>query len=210
MQKIVLATKNQGKIAEIGALLRSLQPGLEVLGLADFPYIGDLKETGQTFEENARQKAEQVAGKTGLVALADDSGLCVDALQGAPGVYSARYSGAGATDKSNNLKLLREMEQISESRRRASFVCVLVACSPEAIVVEARGEWHGFVSWDLKGESGFGYDPLFIDEQTGLRAAELKAEEKNRCSHRAKALQTLIDIWPDFCERVKAARKFKK
>ena len=207
MQKIVLASKNKGKIAEIADMLHELQPGLEVLGLSDFPEIGSLPETGQSFAENALQKATAVARATGLVALADDSGLEVDALQGAPGVYSARYSGKGATDESNNEKLLKEMAEVPDSSRQARFVCVLIAYAPSGVIARADGRWEGFVAKSPRGKAGFGYDPLFIDKQTGLTAAELEPEQKNKRSHRGKALEALLKTWPDFCERVKSSGK---
>jgi XTP/dITP diphosphohydrolase len=200
--RIVLATRNRGKIAEIGELLSRYDPDLEVLGLDDFPGLGTVPETGSTFRENALLKARAVAEHTGLVSLADDSGLEVDALDGAPGVYSARYSGEGATDEANNAKLQRRMREAEADSDRARFRCVLAAYAPGGDSLLAEGTWEGRIVGQPRGEHGFGYDPLFEDPDTGLTAAEMDRERKNLRSHRAKALQSLLQQWPGFVRAV--------
>ena len=199
MIQVVLATRNQGKIKELQALLAG--HAVEVLGLDRFPGIGEIEETGDTFEENARIKAQAVSRITGRIALADDSGIEVDALAGAPGVRSARYSGENATDRTNNDKLLQALEGLPPERRTCRFVSVVVAHAPHSEggrELVARGVWEGVVGLAPKGEGGFGYDPLFIDAELGRTAAELTREEKNARSHRGKALRKLLAAWDGF------------
>jgi XTP/dITP diphosphohydrolase len=193
---LVLATRNAGKIKELEALLSGY--GLHVLGLGDFPEIGEIEETGATFAENSLLKARTVAKATGLVALADDSGLEVDALSGAPGVYSARYSGEGATDEKNNLKLLDALKDVPDSARGCRFVSVVAAVAPNGAELLAEGRWEGRVLHAPRGSGGFGYDPLFLDLERGKSAAELAPAEKNARSHRGRALRALLADWPDF------------
>ncbi|WP_432734471.1 XTP/dITP diphosphatase [Maridesulfovibrio sp. FT414] len=200
MKTVVLATRNKGKIAEFDALLKDF--GLEVKGLDEFPEIGDIPEPGETFLENAIIKAQTVANLTGLVAVADDSGLEVDALNGAPGVYSARYSGEDATPEKNNIKLLGALEGVEEERRTARFVCVMVAATPDNIRIQSRGEWDGRIAFELSGDQGFGYDPLFFDPELGCVAAKMTRETKNSRSHRGKALRSLMAQWPDFQKKI--------
>lgn len=194
--RLVLATRNPGKIAELHALLAAL--AVEVVGLTAYPAVGDIPETGATFLENARQKARAVCRATGLPSLADDSGLCVDALDGAPGVYSARYAGPGATDAANNAKLLAALAQVPEQDRACRFVCVLVAVAPDGRELTATGVWEGRVAMAPDGQAGFGYDPLFFDPTAGTTAARLSADAKNARSHRGKALADLAARWPEF------------
>ncbi len=189
---IVLATTNRGKIAELRALLA--ETGITVKGLADFPDMGDIPETGATFAENARLKAAAVARATGLSAVADDSGLCVDALDGAPGVHSARYDGENATDAGNNAKLLDALRHVPPEKRAARFVCAMAATTPDGRWAEARGEWPGVIAPSPQGDGGFGYDPLFFDPSLGRTAAQLTPEEKNARSHRGQALAQLIPL----------------
>jgi len=196
---VVLATRNKGKIAELRALLAGLGP--QVVGLAEFPDIGEIPETGTTFLENARIKARAVCQATGLVSLADDSGLCVDALDGAPGVYSARYSGEDATDAANNAKLLAALADVPEARRTCRFVSVVVAVAPDGRELTAEGVWEGRVTTSPAGQGGFGYDPLFFDPTAGLTAAELSPEAKNARSHRGKALANLVKNWAEFWKK---------
>jgi len=196
---VVLATRNKGKIAELRALLAGLGP--QVVGLAEFPDIGEIPETGTTFLENARIKARTVCQATGLVSLADDSGLCVDALDGAPGVYSARYSGEDATDAANNAKLLAALADVPEAKRTCRFVSVVVAVAPDGRELTAEGVWEGRVTTSPAGQGGFGYDPLFFDPTVGLTAAELSPEAKNARSHRGKALANLVKNWAGFWEK---------
>lgn len=194
-QHVVLATRNAGKIKELNALLAPL--GVHVAGLDSYPEIGDIPETGETFLENARIKARAVCQATGRVSLADDSGLCVDALSGAPGVYSARFSGEHATDEANNAKLLAALAHVPERDRTCRFVSVVVAASPDGRELVAEGTWEGRVAFQPAGAGGFGYDPLFLDPDAGKTAAELTAAEKNRRSHRGKALAGLVARWKD-------------
>ncbi|MBI5518442.1 MAG: RdgB/HAM1 family non-canonical purine NTP pyrophosphatase [Desulfovibrio sp.] len=196
---LVLATRNAGKIKELESLLSGY--GLHVLGLGDFPEIGEIEETGATFAENSLLKARTVAKATGLVALADDSGLMVDALGGAPGVYSARYSDPGATDERNNQKLLDVMQDIPEEKRACRFVSVVAAVAPNGVELLAEGRWEGRVLFAPRGSGGFGYDPLFLDLELGQSAAELSHADKNARSHRGSALRALLADWPDFWAR---------
>lgn len=196
---LVLATRNAGKIKELEALLSGL--GFAVLGLDEFPHIGEIEETGATFAENALIKASAVARASGLVALADDSGLEVDALSGAPGVYSARYSGPAATDESNNLKLLHELSAVPEAKRACRFRSVVAAMAPNGQQLLAQGSWEGRVLAAPRGAGGFGYDPLFLDLELNKSAAELTPAEKNARSHRGRALRALLENWPDFWAR---------
>ncbi|MDP3426005.1 MAG: XTP/dITP diphosphatase [Humidesulfovibrio sp.] len=199
---VVLATRNKGKLAELDALLAGF--GLHVVGLGAFPDLGEIEETGATFAENARLKARTVAQATGLVALADDSGLAVDALSGAPGVYSARYSGENATDATNNAKLLEALAHVPEDRRGCRFVSVVTAIAPSGAEIMAEGRWEGRVLTSPRGAGGFGYDPLFLDPELGRSAAELAPAEKNARSHRGQALRALLKDWPAFWARANA------
>lgn len=189
MNKLVLASNNQGKLREFAQLLAPLD--FEVVPQADFD-IPEADEPHHTFLENALEKARHAARLSGLPALADDSGLCVDALGGAPGVYSAHYAGEPRSDQRNNAKLLAELAGCSD--RRAHYVCVLVlvrsADDPQPLVVEA--EWHGEILAAPRGNGGFGYDPLFLVPEFGCSTAELAADQKNAISHRGKALKLLI------------------
>lgn len=203
MNTIVLATGNAGKIRELSAMLAEYVPGIRVLGLADFPEIGDIQETGTTFEENARIKAVAVAAATGMVAVADDSGLSVDALGGAPGVYSARYSGADATDEKNVFKLLDALADVPDAQRGCHFACVMLAVTPGGQELIGRGAWQGRVTHAPAGNGGFGYDPVFFDEELGLTAAEMDAQVKNGRSHRGLAVRDMLHGWPEFWKRAK-------
>lgn len=192
MQKIVLATGNKGKVAELSQLLApmnfSIVPQTE-LGIID------ADETGLSFIENAIIKARHASLATGLPAIADDSGLAVDALNGAPGIYSARYSGEAATDQSNIDKLLSTLKHLPNAQRTAQFHCVLVymrhAEDPTPIV--CHGVWHGEISQTQAGTSGFGYDPIFFVASEGCTSAELAPARKQQLSHRAQALAQLLN-----------------
>lgn len=188
--KIVAATGNKHKIEEIESITKKF--GMNVITKAEAG-VGDLEveETGTTFEENSLIKAEAIMKATGMPAIADDSGLEADALNGAPGVYSARFSGEGATDESNNAKLLKLMENIPDDERSARFVSVVTLCFPDGAVVAARGECPGTLRRSPQGDGGFGYDPLFVPVGYDKTYAEISAEEKNIISHRAKALGIL-------------------
>ncbi|CAM2059292.1 dITP/XTP pyrophosphatase [Desulfovibrionales bacterium] len=201
MQTIMLATDNQSKVAELSALLVSSIgfSGL-VLGLSDFPNIKKIKETGVTFAQNARIKAEIAFAATGLLVVADDSGLEVDALGGAPGVYSARYAGVGRprADAANNEKLLGELAGLPPERRGGCFVCATVAVGPYGFFCAAEGRWEGRILTIPRGKGGFGYDSLFLDEELGLTAAEMSLEQKNSRSHRGRAFRMLFSGWTEF------------
>ncbi len=195
---VVLASRNKGKIREINDILQSVLPDIDVKGLDEYPEIGDIPETGVTFEENALIKARTVAEQTGCTAIADDSGLVVPMLGGEPGVYSARYAGEGASDLENNTRLLQAMKNLKGHERRAAFVCVMAAVSPEGKELVVQGEWEGFIAFEPEGDNGFGYDPLFVDPELNLHSAQMSAELKNRRSHRARALKKLAENWRDF------------
>ncbi len=201
-QTIVLATTNIGKIRELEKPLQAF--GLRVVGLNDFANIGDIEETGVTFAENALLKASTVAKALNLVAIADDSGLEVDALGGAPGVYSARYAEdrpdivAINKDKRNNIKLLEALAHVPEEERSARFCCAMAACKPNGEHIVAEGAWQGRILTMERGTNGFGYDPLLFDPECGRTAAEMELSEKMARSHRHKALQALIKLWPTF------------
>ncbi|MFA9413472.1 MULTISPECIES: nucleoside-triphosphate diphosphatase [unclassified Streptococcus] len=195
--KILIATKNEGKTKEFRKFFKQL--GMAVENLNDYPDLPDVEETGTTFEENARLKAETISKLTGQMVLADDSGLKVDILGGLPGVWSARFSGPGATDEKNNAKLLHELAMVFEPKdRSAQFHCTLVLAAPhrESLVVE--GEWAGYIDFAPKGDGGFGYDPLFLVGETGKTSAELGTDYKNSHSHRAIALKKLLEVFPEW------------
>ncbi len=189
-QRIVMASSNRGKLTEFNALLA--ESGFEVVAQASLG-IDDAEETGLTFVENALLKARHAALASGLPALADDSGLCVDHLHGAPGLYSARYAGSHGDSAANNVKLLRELAGVPAEQRRAFFICALVllrrADDPTPLIVEGR--WHGRVLDAPRGAQGFGYDPLFLPHGQPVSAAELDPMLKNRLSHRGQALAKL-------------------
>ncbi len=185
----MIATRNRGKLRELKELLADF--GLDIQPLDHFPQVGEIVEDGDTFFENAMKKAKTVSEKTGLMAIADDSGLEVDALKGAPGVYSARYAGEDATDEQNYQKLLDEMKDVPEEKRGAQFRCVMVAYRPDGRWVSAEGICRGSITTSPRGEQGFGYDPVFVPEGDTRTMAELTREEKNKISHRGKALEIL-------------------
>lgn len=188
--KLVLATKNQGKVIEFRRILEELgATNLEVLGLDSFPEIGDIEETGNTFQENSLLKARTISEITGLAALADDSGICVDALDGAPGIYSARYSGNG--DAANNVKLLAELREVPDDKRTAYFICVAAFVRPDGFEKLSEGRFYGRILHEVRGLGGFGYDPLFQPDGLSCSAAELSAQQKDAISHRGIALRAI-------------------
>lgn len=190
--KIVVATGNQGKLKEIRRLLEGRS--FEVLGLADFSDLPEVIEDGETFAVNAEKKARTIAAATGLTTLADDSGLTVAALDGAPGVYSARFAGEGASDAENNRKLLAELEGVPASRRQAAFICAMALCSPEGKVQHFSGRLEGVILEAEQGAGGFGYDPLFWIEEKNGTLSELSVDVKNLISHRGQALRALLAV----------------
>lgn len=190
-QKIVLATRNKGKINEFASLFAPL--GWEVVSVADFPQAPEVEEDGSTFEENAIKKAATIASVLGMTALADDSGLEVDALEGRPGVYSARYAGENATDEENWRKLLHEMQGVPMEKRTARFRCVLALVEPGKEPIVASGSCEGVILHEPAGENGFGYDPVFFLPQRMSTMAQLEKQEKNKISHRAVAMHNLME-----------------
>ncbi|MBI3755473.1 MAG: XTP/dITP diphosphatase [Deltaproteobacteria bacterium] len=187
--KIVLATRNKGKAMEIKEILKGL--GLEIFTLDDFPEIPNTVEDGKTFEENALKKARGVAQYLNMAALADDSGLEVDALDKKPGILSARYAGENATDNGNNKKLLKELNGLVLKKRQACYKCVVALAFPSGKEETVEADCRGLISLEPKGNGGFGYDPLFFVPEYGKTMAELPPEIKNRISHRGKALVKL-------------------
>ncbi len=192
MQKVVLATGNPGKVNELASLLADF--GMDIIAQTDLG-VESAEETGLTFIENAILKARHASAITGLPAIADDSGISVDALGGAPGIYSARYAGEDASDEQNVQKLLAAMEQVADEHRQAQFNCVLVylrhAEDPTPLVF--HGRWHGMVTLSPAGEGGFGYDPIFYIPEMGSTAAELSKVQKQAISHRGQALKMLLE-----------------
>ena len=188
--KLVLATQNKGKVREIAAALVSAD--IEVLSLDDFPQVGDIEEDGATFLENAIKKARVTASLTSLLALADDSGLEVDHLQGAPGVYSARFAGPVKSDQANNEKLLSLLEGVPPEKRTARFQCVMAIAHPDGQLHTVQGTCAGIIANEPKGDMGFGYDPLFFLPEYGKTFAQLELPLKNRISHRGQALALAI------------------
>lgn len=191
MKKIVLASGNVGKVREFNQLLAGL--GYEVVPQTELG-VPEIEETGLSFVENAILKARNAAEHTGLMSLADDSGLEVDALNGAPGIYSARYAGVGAGDRANLEKLLAEMAEVEEAQRSARFQCLLVsmrhALDPTPLI--CQGSWEGRITTAAMGDNGFGYDPVFWVPEHACTSAQLSAEQKNALSHRGQALRALL------------------
>ena len=189
---VCAASNNAGKLKELRRILE--QMGHEVRSLRDLGIDLDPEETGTTFEENSFLKANAVMQATGLPALADDSGIAVDALNGEPGIYSARYGFDETLDDAGRVKLLlHNMEQVPDGQRQAQFVCVITFVTPEGQVIQARGEVHGEVTREERGEGGFGYDPVFYYPPFGKTLAEVEPERKNEVSHRAKALKIFYE-----------------
>jgi XTP/dITP diphosphohydrolase len=186
---VIVATRNKGKIREIREALKGL--GLRIYALSDFPDVPEIKEDGKSFTENALKKARFYSKVFGKLTLADDSGLEVDSLRGMPGIYSARYSGERASSRENNQKLLKEMEGIPLSKRGAQFKCMMAMVSPSGKETMTEGVCKGRIGMREKGRRGFGYDPLFILSRYGKTMAELSLKEKNRISHRGKALRKI-------------------
>ncbi len=200
---VVLASRNRGKIEELAVLLKPF--GVTVMGLDAFPAVGEVEETGVTFAENALLKATTVSSLTGHIAIADDSGLVVDALGGEPGVYSARYSEERdfpATDERNIEKVLANAKDVPDGKRAARFVCVMAAAAPDGRHILAEGRWEGVLARERAGANGFGYDPVFFDPEEGMTAAQMEPARKNERSHRAAACRALLEQWPVFWQRL--------
>ncbi|SJZ90948.1 XTP/dITP diphosphatase [Garciella nitratireducens] len=192
---LIIASSNQHKIDEMKAILSSLEFQIESMKEAGVDI--EIEETGKTFEENALIKARAIADLTGKIVLADDSGLEVDALDNAPGVYSARYAGEHGNDRANNEKLLEELKDVPFENRKARFCCAIAMVFPEQREIVVRGECEGRIATKYIGNNGFGYDPLFIIPELGKTFAQLKQKEKNQISHRAKALEKLKKVLQD-------------
>lgn len=192
MREIVIATKNKGKALEFEQMFQPFQ--IQVKTLLDFPEFPEIEETGATFEENAIIKAESVMKETKAMVMADDSGLVIDALDGRPGVYSARYAGPEKDDEANIQKVLRELEGVPLSKRTARFYCALALAIPGRETITVNGTCEGFITFEKKGTNGFGYDPIFFVQGYERTMAELLPNEKNKISHRAKALAKMRTI----------------
>ncbi|MBW5468346.1 XTP/dITP diphosphatase [Brevibacillus formosus] len=191
-KKVVLATRNQGKVKEFNRLFAAA--GWEGISLAEFDGVPEVVEDKDTFEGNALKKAIEISTYLNLPALGDDSGLEVDALEGRPGVYSARFAGEDATDEQNWRKLLKELEEVSTQERTARFRCTLALVIPGEEPIIATGACEGVIAREPKGTNGFGYDPVFYIPSMDKMMAELMPEEKNQISHRARAMQQLLEI----------------
>ena len=192
MKKLLLATRNKGKIEEFRRILEEIAPGeIELVGLDQFPDLPDVEETGSTFEENALLKARQMSAATGLPAIADDSGLCVDALGGDPGIFSARWSGVHGDDEANLLKVLDQMKDVKGDDRSAYFICVAALALVDGRSHCEEGRFLGRLLDHPVGENGFGYDPIFSPHGYTISSAQMSAEEKDAISHRGKALRAI-------------------
>ena len=192
--RLVLASLNQHKITELARILARGQVGVDLVGLGEFPGAPDVAETGATFADNALLKAEAAAEFTGLPAVADDSGFCVDALNGMPGVLSARWSGKHGDDEANLQLLLGQLADVPDERRGAHFACAAALMLPSGRQHVSEGTVHGRVTRLPRGENGFGYDPVFVPDRSELTTAEMTAEAKDAISHRGRALRALAPV----------------
>ncbi len=193
--KLVLATHNQGKIVEFRRILDGLAQGaIDLIGVENFPEIADVEETGSTFEENALLKARAICQATGLPAIADDSGLCVDALDGKPGIFSARWAGSHGNDRANLAKLLLELKGVPEGARGAHFACVAALVLPDGREFCRYGQFDGSILYAPIGDQGFGYDPIFRPQGYEISSAQLSASVKDSISHRGKSLRAIAPI----------------
>lgn len=191
-KKLVIATRNVGKIVEFRRILDAISEGaVELVGIDQFPELDDVEETGATFEENALLKARYSAKMTGLPAISDDSGLCVDALGGRPGIFSARWAGEHGNDAANVRKILDDLLHIPDEKRGAYFICVSALVMPDGREAVAEGFFHGRILHEAIGENGFGYDPIFLPLGASISSAQMSAEEKDSISHRGKSLRAI-------------------
>lgn len=190
--KLLLATRNKGKIQEFHRILDAIAPGqIDLLGLDNFPELHDVVEDGKTFQENALKKAREMALATGIPAIADDSGLCIDVLNGDPGIFSARWAGTHGDDVANNSKVLAQLNDVPDEKRGAHFTCVAALYLPDG---RSHCEEAHFYGWILRapiGEHGFGYDPIFRPDGYDISSAQMSAEEKDAISHRGKSLRAI-------------------
>jgi XTP/dITP diphosphohydrolase len=194
MTKLLLATRNAGKLAELQRLLETAVPGVQVIGLREVEEYPEAPETGATFAENALLKAREAVRYTGLPAVADDSGLTVDALNGMPGVLSARWSGRHGDDDANTALLLGQIADVPDERRGAAFVCAAALVTPDGTERVLERQWRGSVVRERRGTNGFGYDPVFVPEGLEVTSAELAPEEKDARSHRGQAFAALVPV----------------
>ena len=189
---LVLATRNQGKIKEFRRILDAISNGaINLVGLEEFPHTTEVEENGTTFKANALLKARSICAETGLPAIADDSGLCVDALDGAPGIFSARYAGVHGNDQANNEKLLRDLENVPEGKRTAHFTCAAALVLPDGREHVTEEIFEGSILFAPIGDHGFGYDPLFRPHGLTISSAQMSADEKDLISHRGKSLRAI-------------------
>ena len=196
--KVVLASKNKHKVVEISRIMEKLD--IQLVLQSDLGVDIDVEETGTTFEENSFQKAEAVMKATGLPALADDSGIAVDALNGEPGIYSARYMGEDTSYRIKNANLVERLNGVPDEKRTARFVCAISAALPGGTILRSRGTIEGRIGYEERGENGFGYDPIFYLPEYGCSTAELDPATKNRLSHRGKALEAIKEQLRPFLE----------
>jgi XTP/dITP diphosphohydrolase len=190
--KLVLATRNSGKVIELRRILEELAPGVvELISVDQFPDLIDVEETGATFEENSLLKARYTSQATGLPAIADDSGLCVDALDGGPGIFSARWAGKHGDDRANLQKVLDQLKGVPDEKRGARFLCVTSLVLPDGRERVAEGRFDGSILHAAIGTNGFGYDPIFQPEGLAISSAQMSAEDKDLVSHRGKSLRSI-------------------
>ncbi len=194
MTRLLLATRNAGKLAELQRLLAGAVPGVEVVGLRDVPGYPEAPETGATFAENALLKAREAVRYTGLPAVADDSGIAVDALNGMPGVLSARWSGRHGDDAANTALLLAQLADVPDERRGAAFVCAAALVTPDGAETVLERQWRGRVVHEPRGSNGFGYDPVFVPDGLEVTSAELEPADKDARSHRGQAFAALVPV----------------
>ena len=196
--QLVLATRNAKKLAELDRLLAGAGLDVEILGSAVFSDLPEIEETGSTFAENSLIKARAVAAHTGLIAIADDSGLCVDALNGQPGIYSARWAGQGATDESNLDLVLEQIRDVEPARRTAHFACAAALVLPSGKEYVVQGQVNGVLLTQRRGVGGFGYDPIFLPDGFDITTAEMTSDQKDAISHRGQAMRALVPLIRDY------------
>jgi len=190
--KLLLATRNKGKIEEFRRILEDIAAGqIELVGLDQFPNLHDVDETGTTFEENALLKAREMCEASGIPAIADDSGLCVDYLNGDPGIFSARWAGSHGDDKANTAKVLASLADVQDEKRSAHFTCVAALALPDGRTHVEEGKFEGWILREPIGDQGFGYDPIFRPDGYSISSAQMSAEEKDAISHRGKSLRAI-------------------
>ncbi len=195
--QLVLATRNAKKLAELDRLLASAGLDVEILGSDAFSDLPEIEETGSTFAENSLIKARAVAAHTGLIAIADDSGLCVDALDGQPGIYSARWAGPGATDESNLDLVLEQIRDVEPAQRTAHFACAAALVLPSGEEYVVQGQVDGVLLTQRRGVGGFGYDPIFLPDGFDITTAEMTSDQKDAISHRGQAMRALVPLIQD-------------